>query len=162
MGLGLDYDIFLLTRIREYRAMGVSDPGIEDTNNVLMGLALTGGVITAAGRTVSVFLAARLVDYFHVLLLASLACWCFPCSWLLIAGAIMAIAFVGLLFSGEPILNQLSFFLVFSVLFDTLVVRSILVPAMMTMLGRWNWWPGSVLPAGQSYSVQSEHQPLLS
>ena len=49
VGLGLDYDIFLLTRVREYREMGVADPGREEANNVLMGLTLTGGVITAAG-----------------------------------------------------------------------------------------------------------------
>ena len=49
VGLGLDYDIFLLTRVREYRAMGVADPGKGKVNNVLLGLAMTGGVITAAG-----------------------------------------------------------------------------------------------------------------
>lgn len=123
VGLGLDYDIFLLTRIREYRAMGVADPGDDSASNVLMGLAQTGGVITAAG-------------------------------------AIMAIAFLGLLFSGEPVLNQLSFLLVFSVLFDTLVVRSVLVPAMMTLLGRWNWWPGSQQDRGAAYNVQ-EYYPLI-
>ena len=53
----------------------------------------------------------------------------------------MAVAFVGLLFSTETVLNELSFFLVFAVLFDTLVVRTILVPSLMTLLGRWNWWP---------------------
>jgi uncharacterized membrane protein YdfJ with MMPL/SSD domain len=49
VGLGLDYDIFLLTRIREFRMLGVCDPGKDENNNVLMGLTLTGGVITAAG-----------------------------------------------------------------------------------------------------------------
>ena len=34
VGLGLDYDIFLLTRIREYRMLGVSDPGQDEANNV--------------------------------------------------------------------------------------------------------------------------------
>ena len=43
-------DIFLLTRIREYRQMGVCDPGVEDSNNVLLGLTMTGRVITAAGQ----------------------------------------------------------------------------------------------------------------
>ncbi len=66
----------------------------------------------------------------------------------------MAIAFVGLLFSDEPILNQLSFFLVFAVLFDTLVVRSILVPALMALLGKWNWWPGSQSPQEGAFSLQ--------
>lgn len=39
------------------------------------------------------------------------------------AGLVMAVAFVGLLFSGEPVLNQLSYFLVMAVLLDTFVVR---------------------------------------
>ena len=57
------------------------------------------------------------------------------------AGLIMAIAFGALLLSQTPALNQLSFFLSFAVLFDTFVIRSIAVPALMTLLGRWNWWP---------------------
>jgi uncharacterized membrane protein YdfJ with MMPL/SSD domain len=39
------------------------------------------------------------------------------------AGLVMAVAFVGLLFSAEPVLNQLSFFLVLAVLLDTFLVR---------------------------------------
>jgi uncharacterized membrane protein YdfJ with MMPL/SSD domain len=39
-------------------------------------------------------------------------------------GLVMATAFVGLLFSSEPILNQLSFFLVLAVLIDTFLVRT--------------------------------------
>ena len=57
------------------------------------------------------------------------------------AGIIMAIAFMGLLFSSIPALNQLSFFLVVSVLVDTFVVRTFLVPALMRILGSLNWWP---------------------
>jgi uncharacterized membrane protein YdfJ with MMPL/SSD domain len=37
-------------------------------------------------------------------------------------------------------LNELSFVLVFSVLFDTFVVRSMMVPALMGILGEWSWW----------------------
>jgi hypothetical protein len=40
----------------------------------------------------------------------------------------MAIAFGGLLFSNSAAINQLAFFLVFAVLFDTFVVRSVVVP----------------------------------
>ncbi len=39
------------------------------------------------------------------------------------AGLVMAVAFVGLLFSSMPVLNQLSFFLVLAVLLDTFVIR---------------------------------------
>jgi uncharacterized membrane protein YdfJ with MMPL/SSD domain len=57
------------------------------------------------------------------------------------AGVIMAIAFGALLLSETPALNEIGFFLSFSVLFDTFVMRSLVVPAMMAILGRWAWWP---------------------
>jgi len=53
------------------------------------------------------------------------------------AGVIMAIAFSGLLFSDIPSLNQLAFYLVFAVLFDTFIVRSALVPSMTGLLGSY-------------------------
>eukprot|EP00048_Salpingoeca_helianthica_P017415 m.237109 g.237109 ORF g.237109 m.237109 type:complete len:844 (-) comp20941_c0_seq1:46-2577(-) len=99
VGLGLDYDIFLLTRIVEYRRQGLSDRG-----SILLGLARTGRIITAAG-------------------------------------GIMAVAFFGLLFSKIGLLNQMSFLLVFAVLIDTLFIRTMVVPAIMTLLGRANWFP---------------------
>eukprot|EP00049_Salpingoeca_infusionum_P022360 m.6295 g.6295 ORF g.6295 m.6295 type:complete len:854 (+) comp5144_c0_seq1:67-2628(+) len=105
VGLGLDYDVFLLSRIVEYRRNGYSDH-----DSILFGLARTGGIITAAG-------------------------------------IIMAIAFVGLLFSAEAVLNQLSFFLVLAVLVDTFIIRSAVVPALMRLIGRFNWWPSRVPPA---------------
>jgi uncharacterized membrane protein YdfJ with MMPL/SSD domain len=57
------------------------------------------------------------------------------------AGFIMTIAFCGLLFSDLPVLNQISFFLVTAVLFDTFVVRMFYVPSMMILLGKYNWFP---------------------
>jgi hypothetical protein len=57
------------------------------------------------------------------------------------AGVIMAIAFSGLLLSTEPVLNELAFLLVLAVLVDTFIVRSMLVPAIMSAFGRLNWWP---------------------
>eukprot|EP01064_Diplonema_japonicum_P003098 TRINITY_DN12046_c0_g1_i1.p1 TRINITY_DN12046_c0_g1~~TRINITY_DN12046_c0_g1_i1.p1 ORF type:complete len:896 (+),score=46.29 TRINITY_DN12046_c0_g1_i1:45-2732(+) len=99
VGIGLDYDIFLITRIIEYRRSGYST---EEA--ICQGLAKTGYIITAAG-------------------------------------VIMATAFSGLLFSEEPFMHQLSFYMVFAVLFDTFVVRTVFVPALMGMLGEWNWYP---------------------
>ena len=98
-GLGLDYDIFLLSRVVEY-----VDNGHSTTDSIIHGLDKTGHIITAAGL-------------------------------------IMAVAFGGLLFSNISILNECSFFLVVSVLLDTFLVRSILVPALMAIFGEWNWWP---------------------
>ena len=57
------------------------------------------------------------------------------------AGVIMAIAFFGMLTSTQAVLNQLSLFLVVAVLLDTFVVRILLVPPMMRLLGEANYWP---------------------
>ncbi|GAB5036761.1 Hypothetical protein NocV09_04800190 [Nannochloropsis oceanica] len=59
----------------------------------------------------------------------------------------MAVAFSGLLFSSELILNQTAFLLVLSVLLDTFVVRTFLVPILMTWSGAKTWWPRGNLPA---------------
>ena len=104
VGLSLDYDTFLLSRVVEFRQYGYAN-----RDAIVLGVAHTGSIITAAG-------------------------------------AIMALAFGGLLFSAEPALNQLAFFLVFSVLIDTLVVRTMLVPAYMQVLRNVNWWPARVPP----------------
>lgn len=62
------------------------------------------------------------------------------------AGVIMAVAFSALLFSSTPAMNLLSSFLVFAVLYDTFVVRIVLVPALFSIGAHWNWWPGSACP----------------
>eukprot|EP01062_Namystynia_karyoxenos_P071654 TRINITY_DN672_c0_g1_i5.p1 TRINITY_DN672_c0_g1~~TRINITY_DN672_c0_g1_i5.p1 ORF type:complete len:818 (+),score=330.97 TRINITY_DN672_c0_g1_i5:860-3313(+) len=109
VGVGLDYDIFLITRIVEYRRIyGLQYPDRDPFENtkeaIKTGLTKTAGIITAAG-------------------------------------VIMAIAFSGLLLSREPVMNQLAFYMVFAVLFDTFIVRPVLVPATMSLLFEWNWWP---------------------
>jgi len=111
VGIGLDYDIFLLTRIREYRLMGYSTK-----DAIALGLSKTGHIITAAG-------------------------------------IIMAIAFGGLLFSSIAIITMLSFFMVAAVLFDTFIVRSLVVPAVMGILGDANWWPGQVPKVTVSHGI---------
>ena len=98
-GIALDYDLFLIIRILEFRKALCST-----SSSVVAGCVATGKIITAAG-------------------------------------VIQGLAFLGLIFSREPILNQLSFYLFVSVLFDTFVVRTLLVPAIMFLLGEWNWWP---------------------
>ena len=104
VGLGLDYDVFLISRILEFRLNEFDDDGA-----VLKGLYKTGGIITAAG-------------------------------------IIMAVAFSGLLMSGELLLNQTAFILVAAVLIDTFVVRTILVPVLMGLVSKLmgaevSWWP---------------------
>jgi uncharacterized membrane protein YdfJ with MMPL/SSD domain len=107
VGIALDYDIFLLVRISEYR-----DMGFPTKDAISLGIAKTGHIITAAGT-------------------------------------IMAVAFSGLLFSSVAVANMLSFYMVFSVLYDTFLVRPLLVPSLMSLFGDWNWWPRKIPPAVQ-------------
>merc|ERR1712216_157630 len=85
IALGLDYDIFLISRILEYSIYGLSDRA-----SIFKGVAQTGGVISGAG-------------------------------------VIMSLAFSGLIFAEKLFLHQFGVLLVVSVLFDTFVVRTILV-----------------------------------
>ncbi len=98
VALGIDYNIFLMTRVREETRAAGTRPGI------LKGLAVTGGVITSAG----VVLAAT----FSVL-------------------GILPLVF----------LTELGFAVAFGVLLDTLLVRSVLVPALSYDIGKRVWWP---------------------
>ena len=99
VGIALDYDIFLVGRICE-----LHDGGMSTRDSILLGVASTGTIITAAG-------------------------------------VIQGLAFFGLMMSEILVLNQLSFFLFFAVVFDTLVVRTLVVPSLMFWLGEANWWP---------------------
>lgn len=99
VALGVDYNIFLMSRVREESLRH----GVRE--GVLRGLAATGGVITSAG----------------VVLAATFA-----------ALGVIPLAF----------LLQIAFIVAFGVLLDTLVVRSLLVPALARDIGPRAWWPG--------------------
>jgi RND superfamily putative drug exporter len=99
VALGVDYNIFLMTRVREEVARRGHRMG------TLNGLAVTGGVITSAG--------------------------------VVLAATFAALAVLPLVF-----LVELAFAVAFGVLLDTLVVRSLLVPALTVDIGRTTWWPG--------------------
>jgi RND superfamily putative drug exporter len=98
VALGIDYSIFLMTRVREESIKQGTHPG------VLKGLSVTGGVITSAG--------------------------------VVLAATFAALSVVPILF-----LAQIAFIVAFGVLLDTLVVRSLLVPALSYDLGPRVWWP---------------------
>ncbi|HBF80938.1 MAG TPA: hypothetical protein DD420_13720 [Streptomyces sp.] len=101
VALGVDYNIFLMSRVREESLLHGPREG------VLRGLTTTGGVITSAG----------------VVLAATFA-----------ALSVIPLAF----------LVQIAFIVAFGVLLDTLVVRSLLVPALVRDIGRVAWWPGAL------------------
>ena len=102
VALGIDYNIFLMTRVREESIRLGTRPG------TLKALAVTGGVITSAG----VVLAAT----FSVL-------------------GVLPLVF----------LAQLGFAVAFGVLLDTLIVRSLVVPALAYDIGPKIWWPSKLV-----------------
>lgn len=59
------------------------------------------------------------------------------------AGVILAGTFLALTSVPLTLLYQLGICVAVGVLLDTFVVRGLLVPGMVALLGRWNWWPGS-------------------
>jgi RND superfamily putative drug exporter len=99
VALGVDYNIFLMSRVRE------EVPERGHRAGTLAGLAVTGGVITSAG--------------------------------VVLAATFAALGVLPLVF-----LAQLAFAVAFGVLLDTLVVRTLLVPALTVDMGRIVWWPG--------------------
>jgi RND superfamily putative drug exporter len=106
VALGIDYNIFLMTRVREETLEHGTHTGIT------RGLAVTGGVITSAG-------------------------------------AVLAATFVVLGILPIVFLAELGFTVAFGVLLDTVVVRSILVPALGHEIGRRIWWPGRLARAAE-------------
>jgi RND superfamily putative drug exporter len=101
VALGIDYNIFLMTRVRE------ESQKIGTRSGVIKGVTVTGAVITSAG----IVLAATF-------------------------------AVLGLL----PLvpLAELGFAVAFGVLLDTIIVRSILVPALVHEIGPKIWWPSKL------------------
>jgi RND superfamily putative drug exporter len=101
-GLSMDYEVFLVARIREFwLASDRSDAANRQA--VALGLAGTGRIVTAAAL-------------------------------------VMAITFAGLIASQVSFLRIFGFGLAVAVLMDAVVIRSVLLPALMVLLGRWNWW----------------------
>ncbi|KPM52365.1 membrane protein [Frankia sp. R43] len=97
-GLSVDYEVFLLSRIREeYDASG------DNVESVARGLAGTGRVITSAAL-------------------------------------IMTVVFLGFVADPSPLVRMLGLGLATAIVLDATIVRMILVPAIMTLLGRANWW----------------------
>lgn len=106
VALGVDYNIFLVTRVRE------EVPARGTRQAVVVGVSVTGAVITSAG----VLLAA----VFTVL------------------GVLPLIT-----------LTELGIIVGIGVLLDTLLVRTLLVPALFTLLDRRAWWPGALSRPGR-------------
>jgi RND superfamily putative drug exporter len=97
-GLSMDYEVLLLSRIRErYLATG------DNTRAVAEGIGITGGIITGAAL-------------------------------------IMVAVFAAFGLSGIGPIKSLGITMALAVLIDATVVRGLLVPAFMRVMGRINWW----------------------
>lgn len=101
VALGIDYNIFLMTRVREEALK------IGTRKGVIKGLTVTGGVITSAG--------------------------------IVLAATFAVLGVLPLVF-----LAELGFAVAFGVLLDTIVVRSLLVPALVHVIGPKIWWPSKL------------------
>ncbi len=97
-GLAMDYEVFLLSRIKE-----LYDDGVDPETSVRLGLQRSGRIITSAA-------------------------------------AIIIVVFAGFVLGDLLIIKQVGFALAVAVFIDATLVRMLLVPATMTLLGRWNWW----------------------
>ena len=97
-GLSMDYEVFLLGRIKEAR-----DRGLDDTAAVASGLGSTGRIVTAAA-------------------------------------ALMSVTFLAFSTSKVSFIQMLGLGCALAILLDATLVRGVLVPALMRLIGRWNWW----------------------
>jgi putative drug exporter of the RND superfamily len=99
-GVSMDYEVFLLSRIRE-----AYENGDSNTASVAKGLASTAGIITSAAAII-----------------------------IIVTGAFA--------FSSVIITKAVGLGLAVAVFVDATIIRVLLVPATMRVLGDWNWWPG--------------------
>ena len=114
-GLSMDYEVFIVTRMREAR-----DKGESTTQAIKEGLAHTGGVVTAA--------------------------------------AVILVGALGGLANGHIAgLQELGVGLALGILIDATIVRTLLLPSVMTLLGKWNWW----LPQGIARAAMTKASPLV-
>lgn len=101
MALGEDYNILVMSRIREE----AYDAPLREA--VTRAIGVTGTTVTSAG--------------------------------LILAGTFGVLAY-----SGNGQIQQIGFSIAAGILLDTFLVRTLLIPSVVVLLGRWNWWPSSL------------------
>lgn len=102
-GLSMDYELFLLSRIKEEHESGKSN-----TDAVASGLQRSARIITAAAF-------------------------------------VLAVVFGAFMLSGVTVIKMLGFGVAFAILIDATIVRGLLVPALMRLFGKANWWAPKAL-----------------
>jgi putative drug exporter of the RND superfamily len=101
-GLSMDYEVFLVSRIREFW-LASGRTRADSDESVALGIAHTGRVITAAAL-------------------------------------IMSISFAALIAAEVSVMRLFGLGLTLAILADATLVRMVLVPAFMHVMGQWNWW----------------------
>jgi RND superfamily putative drug exporter len=112
-GLSMDYEVFLLARIKEEWDRRAATDDAANDRAVLAGITAAGPVVTTAALAIGV-------------------------------------VFLGFVLGDLVAVKEIGVGMAVAVLLDVTVVRGLLLPAAMSLLGRWNWWrPGlaSVTPA---------------
>ncbi|MEE9244412.1 MAG: MMPL family transporter, partial [Mycobacterium sp.] len=101
-GLSMDYEVFIVSRIREYWLKS-GQTSADNDEAVALGLARTGRVVTAAAL-------------------------------------LMSISFAALITAKVAFMRMFGVGLTLAVIADATLVRMLLLPSFMHVLGRWNWW----------------------
>jgi RND superfamily putative drug exporter len=113
-GLSMDYEVFLVSRMREFW-----DEGFSNAEAVAQGLERTGRIVTAAA-------------------------------------IVMVAAFAGFAAGSIVGLQEFGLGLAVAIFIDATLIRALLVPALMRLFGRWNWW----LPARAARILRVAPSPI--
>ena len=119
-GLSMDYEVFLLSRVREQwdAADSATSPARRNDLAVQTGVQKTGRIITSAALLLGVVIGAFSL-------------------------------------SGVVFMKMMGLGMLVAILIDATVVRALLVPATMKLLGRWNWWaPGPLARWWERYGFR--------
>jgi RND superfamily putative drug exporter len=133
-GLSMDYEVFLVSRIREFWLASVAarpttanskTKRADNDESVALGLARTGRVVTAAAL-------------------------------------VMSISFAALIAAQVSFMRMFGLGLTLAVLADATLVRMVLVPAFMHMLGQWSWWaPKPLVWLHERFGISESHDDVI-
>jgi RND superfamily putative drug exporter len=114
-GLSMDYEVFLLSRIKE-----VYDRTGDNDLAVAVGLQRSGRIVTSAA-------------------------------------ALMVVVFLGFAAGEVLAIKEIGVGMALTILIDATIVRTLLVPAVMKLMGRWNWWAPRPLRVAYRRATVTEH-----
>jgi RND superfamily putative drug exporter len=122
-GLSMDYEVFVLSRIREEWLNTPKKTNAANDQAVAVGLARTGRIVTAAAT-------------------------------------VMAIVFLAMIASQQANMRMLGTGLTITVLLDAFLIRTVLIPAVMKLMGRVNWWAPTPLARWHTKWGLHDEEPM--